>query len=99
MSQKIQFEISKDFESQEVHTIDNVRTMTNLDLPVQHFDVEGLTERCPYIVQGDLSGLRGGQPRLLIGQDNCGQIVSKEVIELKPKLIAVSPKKNEKLWR
>jgi hypothetical protein len=53
--------------------------MKNLNLPVQRFDVEELTKRCPYIVQGDLSGLRGGQPRLLIGQCNC---VSKEMIEI-----------------
>jgi hypothetical protein len=31
---KIQFEISTDFESQEIHTINNVRTMKNFDLPV-----------------------------------------------------------------
>jgi hypothetical protein len=65
----------------------NIRTMENLDLPVQKFDVTNLGVKYPYIDQAGLSRVR---PLLLIGQDNCHVIVAKEVIQVNPNAPAIS---------
>jgi hypothetical protein len=40
---KVTAEISKNFESQPVYTIENIRTMENLELPVQHINTKQLS--------------------------------------------------------
>jgi hypothetical protein len=68
----------------------NIRTMENLDLPVQKFDLTNLSLKYPYIDQAEVVGLNGVRQILLIGQDNCDLIVAKEVIHVNPDAPAIS---------
>jgi hypothetical protein len=71
----------------------NIKTMENLDLPVQKFDVTNLGVKYPYIDQAEVVGLSGVRPLLLIRQDNCDLILAKEVIQVNPDAPAISKTK------
>jgi hypothetical protein len=68
----------------------NIRTMENLDLLVQKFNVTNLSVKYPYIDQTEKIGLSGVRPLLLIGQD---LIVAKKVIQVNPDALAISKTK------
>jgi hypothetical protein len=62
--------------------MENIRTIENLELPVQHINTKQLIKQYSYVRQADLKGLSAIRPLLLIGQDNCALIVSKDVIQV-----------------
>jgi hypothetical protein len=55
--------------------------------------VTNLSVKYPYIDQAEVVGLSKVCPLLLIGQDNCDLIVSKEVIQVNPDAPAISKTK------
>lgn len=56
-------------------TLNNVRTVKNLDLTEQRWDVTGLINRFPHLKQADLSAVKHGTPTIFIGQTHAGIIV------------------------
>ena len=84
--------IQEDQESQEVvisvsgadkllHELEQVHTVNSLQLPHQEVEVDVLSQRWPHLQHRDLHALKGGTPRLLIGQSHCQLMVPREVVE------------------
>lgn len=77
-SQQVSFDLFKK-SNDTPYTLKNVRTFQSLQLPQQRIDVDELHKLYPYTKQADV---RNEQAKLLIGQDNCDLIVSRENIQL-----------------
>ncbi|XP_065181934.1 uncharacterized protein LOC135812491 [Sycon ciliatum] len=65
-------------------SLDNVRTVSKMDLPEQQIDVPKLSSRWPHLADSPKIVGANTKPRLLIGQDNCHLILPREVIEGPP---------------
>ncbi|XP_074030342.1 uncharacterized protein [Leptinotarsa decemlineata] len=66
---------------QKFFALKQVRTVQNLRLPSQEIDVDNLNEKYPHLDRDLLASIRNAKPELLIGQDNCGLIVPRNVIQ------------------
>jgi len=66
------------------YKLENVRTVTNLALPLHSVDVKNLKSRWSHLDAVNVGDMKNVRPRLLIGQDNCNLIIPREVIEGPP---------------
>ena len=62
----------------------NVRTIKKLSLPLHSVDVRHLRTLWTHLGSINIPSMTGVQPKILIGQDNCQLIISREVIEGPP---------------
>ncbi|XP_055622986.1 uncharacterized protein LOC129766479 [Toxorhynchites rutilus septentrionalis] len=69
-SKKFSVEISGKHGQQQRFWLNNIRTVRNLNLPVQTLNFEDLSSRFPYLLGLPVSSFGKAVPRLLIGLDN-----------------------------
>ncbi|XP_044760886.1 uncharacterized protein LOC123318341 [Coccinella septempunctata] len=81
-SRKVSVEISGGIKvKQNFYKIRNLRTVKDLELPQQNVDIDELMEKYPYLDQEVLNSLNNAKPRILLGQDNCGLIIPRQIIQ------------------
>ncbi|KAG5864164.1 hypothetical protein JTB14_019901 [Gonioctena quinquepunctata] len=68
------------FEGDEFH-IQNVRTMKNLDLPLESVDSKFISEKWEYLSPFQIHFYKNAKPKILLGQDNIDLIIARELID------------------
>ena len=63
------------------HVLRNVRTIPNLDLPVQSINPQRVAQQWQHLQSMPIPSTVQGQPKLLLGQDNIHLIMPREIIE------------------
>jgi len=61
--------------------MNNVRTVSDMNLPIQSVSVSGLKKKWRHLESVNLPDLSDAKPTILIGQDNIDLIVPREVLE------------------
>jgi len=79
-SKRVTLEIAEN-PNQEYYEINNVRTMKNLNLPIQTMDYGKMVANWDHLRKVKVDSLKEAQPLVLIGQDNIDLIFAREVIE------------------
>jgi hypothetical protein len=80
---KVPFKIAGVGSESKWHVVSGVRTIPNLDLPLQTIDVDFLMmRRYPYLSRDVLEKVASVKARVLIGQDN--KMVAREIVEPDP---------------
>lgn len=81
-SEKVELKIASDVDSAKVFTLKGVRTIADLALPHQKFNINEMLERYDYLhAAGDLSRFGDIAPMILIGQDHISLTIPRETIE------------------
>ena len=68
-------------EGEDLFTLKGVRTVDNLDLPVQSVSRERLAAQWTHLTDDRVPSLSRAKPTILIGQNNCQLSVAREVVE------------------
>lgn len=82
-SELVSFNISSS-RSSVFYKIHQVRTVGNLNLPCQKLNVDELCKKYPHLDRDILESVESAVPLILIGQDNAGLIIPRQIIQ--PKL-------------
>ena len=75
------------------YSLNNVRTVENLALPMQSVDGRKLRNRWPHLADYDVPSIQSAQPTILLGQDNCHLIIARTVVEGAPNAPVLSETK------
>ncbi|XP_055685297.1 uncharacterized protein LOC129791254 [Lutzomyia longipalpis] len=79
-SQCITCDIQGTFNGARKYTMKNVRTVNNMGLPRQTVDVRKLNQNWRFLEEGSPESMTDAEPEMLIGMDNAGLIICREVI-------------------
>nr|XP_023013523.1 uncharacterized protein LOC111503461 [Leptinotarsa decemlineata] len=79
--------------NQEIFDMSNVRTVSNLKLPVQSVDVKNLATTWNHLSRIPLVNLRNAKPLILIGQDHIDLTIVRDVIQGPPNAPVISKSK------
>ncbi|XP_045463850.1 uncharacterized protein LOC123673410 [Harmonia axyridis] len=82
-SKMVDVDISADSNKQIFYNLKNLRTVKNLSIPNQKINVDLLSQNIPHLNRKILEAVENATPEILIGQDNCGLIISRQVIQPK----------------
>lgn len=82
-SKKVNLRISGAAKGSKVYDLRQVRTISNLSLPRQEFNIEKIMKIYPNIDLEKLKDTKGRFPRILIGSDNAGLIVPRKTFSYK----------------
>lgn len=81
-SEKVELKIAADVDGAKVFTLKGVRTIADLALPHQKFNINEMLERYDYLNgAGDVSRVGDIAPMILIGQDHISLTIPRETIE------------------
>lgn len=80
-SRRISVEVAADMKNTKYFKLQSVCTVRNLNLPRQKIDVKLLSEKFPHLDYEFLKKIEDVKPKILIGQDNCGLIVPRQIIQ------------------
>ncbi|XP_074035219.1 uncharacterized protein [Leptinotarsa decemlineata] len=79
--------------NQKIFDMSNVRTVSNLKLPVQSVDVKNLATTWNHLSRIPLVNLRNAKPLILIGQDHIDLTIARDVIQGPPNAPVISKSK------